>query len=62
MADGAEGNSGSAVLNSAGELVGIYESVLPLSPTQRDLPFTSVFLDVGGLSYIEIYSSESRSF
>lgn len=58
FADGVEGMSGSPVLNSEGEVLGIYKGFLPLSDEQRDVPFISLYISTEGMRYVEILSGE----
>lgn len=56
LADSSQGMSGTAVLNSKGEVVGIYKGFLPLDREKKDIPKGSLFLSLSALRFIEIYS------
>jgi hypothetical protein len=56
--DSIEGMSGSPVLNSKGEVLGIYNSFIPISKEQKDIPFLSLYIDTGGMRFLEILSGE----
>lgn len=58
FADGVEGMSGSPVLTSEGEVVGIYRGFLPLTAERRDIPFISLYLSTLGMRFVEILSGE----
>jgi hypothetical protein len=56
--DGVEGMSGSPVLSAQGEVYGTYHGYVPLSDEQKDIPLVSLFVDVGGMRFLEILSGE----
>lgn len=56
LADSSQGMSGTAVLNTNGEVVGIYKGFIPLDREKKDVPRASLFLSLDALRFIEIYS------
>lgn len=58
LADGVEGMSGSPVMNAKGEVLGIYNGFVPVSQDQKEIPFVSLFIGIGGMRFVEILSGE----
>lgn len=56
LSDSAEGMSGGPVLDEHGNLLGIYKGFLPLDSKARDLPLVSLYLELGALRYVEIFT------
>lgn len=56
LSDSAEGMSGGPALNEKGELVGIYKGLIPLDSEKKDLPLASLFYDIGGMRFVEIFA------
>lgn len=56
LADSSQGMSGTAVLNTKGEVVGIYKGFMPFDREKKDVPRASLFLSLDALRFIEIYS------
>ena len=57
FADGAQGMSGSPVLNASGQVVGIYQAYVPSdAEDEESLPLVSMYTDVAGMRFVEILS------
>ena len=54
--DSINGMSGGPVLNSNGRVVGIYQSYIPKSKEEKDIPKLSLFTTTSGMRFLEILS------
>ena len=59
--DSSEGMSGSPILNSSGEVMGIFKGVLPRNSeknSENDFPLVSIGISIDGLSYLKFLNND----